>query len=238
MASTFLKAEWRKLIMANYKIDPELLQPFLPYKTELDFWNNICYVSLVGFLFRDVRVKGIPFPFHTTFEEVNLRFYVKYKSGDQWKRGVVFIKEIVPKPIVSFIANTIYRENYETMPMKHRWKFTDHQLQVRYSWKKSKWYDLAVTALDKPAPILEGSEEEFITEHYWGYARFADKITNEYEVVHPKWDVYPVVDYEINVDFEKLYGRSFAFLDKAKPMSVLMAEGSPVKVKGGLKITS
>lgn len=237
MAKTFLKAEWRKLIMANYAVEPELLRPYLPYKTELDYWHNTCYVSLVGFLFRNVRIKGIPFPFHTTFEEVNLRFYVRYESGDQWKRGVVFIKEIVPKPAVSFVANTLYRERYETKRMRHVWLESTDKLEVSYSWKRKNWHKIAVEAYKKPNVIIPGSEEEFITEHYWGYARFAEKITNEYEVAHPKWKIYPLRSYSIDVDFKQAYGAEFAFFNELKPKSVFLAEGSEIEVKGGIKIT-
>ena len=34
-------------------------------------------MSVVGFMFADTRIRGIAIPFHRTFEEVNLRFYVK-----------------------------------------------------------------------------------------------------------------------------------------------------------------
>src|SRR6187399_3219316 len=121
MRSTFLKAEWRKLIMANYVVDPGLLKDYLPGRTELDLFSGNCYISLVGFLFKNTKIKGIKIPFHTNFEEVNLRFYVRHKDNGTWKRGVVFIKEIVPKPALTFVANTIYKENYVTMPMKHTW---------------------------------------------------------------------------------------------------------------------
>lgn len=124
--------------MANYKIDPKLLLPYLPLKTELDLWNNTCYVSLVGFMFLNTKVKGFKIPFHTSFEEVNLRFYVRYKDNDKWKRGVVFIKEIVPKRALTFVANTIYGENYETMPMSHIWSKDTYNQVVEYKWKKSK----------------------------------------------------------------------------------------------------
>ena len=92
---SFLKAEWRKLVMANYTVPEELLLPYLPAKTVLDTWNGQYYVSLVGFMFVNTRMLGVKVPFHVDFEEVNLRFYVKYNDNGTWKRGVVFIKEIV-----------------------------------------------------------------------------------------------------------------------------------------------
>jgi uncharacterized protein YqjF (DUF2071 family) len=90
---SFLTGEWRRLIFVNYSIDPKIVEPYLPYKTELDTWGGNTYVSLVGFLFKNVRIKGVNFPFHTNFEEVNLRFYVRYFDGTIWKRGMVFIKK-------------------------------------------------------------------------------------------------------------------------------------------------
>lgn len=234
MASTFLRAEWRKLAMANYKIDPKLLEPYLPKHMALDLWNDTCYVSLVGFMFQDTRIKGFKVPFHVDFEEVNLRFYVRYKDGEAWKRGVVFIKEIVPKPALTFVANTIYKENYETMPMQHIWEEKEHHRNVEYKWKKNdKWHSFKVkTALDCKA-ISPGSEAEFITEHYWGYTKVGEHKTSEYGVEHPSWQVYDIMDYLIDVDFGAVYGSNFELLNHLEPISVFLAEGSVIKVKGG-----
>lgn len=232
MAATFLQAEWRKLVMANYAIDKNLLEPFIPNKTEIDLWNGSCYVSLVGFMFLNTKIKGIKIPFHTNFEEVNLRFYVRYNDKGEWKRGVVFIKEIVPKPALTFVANSIYKENYETMPMAHSWKTDGGTLQVNYQWKKNNWNSLTVLTSDLPVRIEAGSEEEFITEHYWGYTKIKGK-TSEYGVEHPKWEVYKTKDYSIDVDFTDVYGKAFGFLKSEKPHSVFLAEGSEIKVKSG-----
>jgi len=236
MTKTFLQAEWKKLAMANYSIDKKLLEPYLPYKTEIDFWKDTCYVSLVGFMFLDTKVKGIKVPFHTNFEEVNLRFYVRFKGNGTWKRGVVFIKEIVPKPALTFVANTIYGENYETLPMSHSWEIRDESLIVEYKWKKKKWNSIRVTANKNSNKIEEGSEEEFITEHFWGYTKIKDNKTSEYGVEHPRWEVYKTVDYAIDVDFGNTYGKDFEFLESEIPKSVFLAEGSVIKVKEGKEI--
>lgn len=233
MAKTFLQAEWRKLVMANYAIDKKLLDPFLPHKTEIDLWKDTCYVSLVGFMFLDTRLKGFRIPFHTTFEEVNLRFYVRYKDKGEWRRGVVFIKEIVPKASLTFVANTIYKEKYETMPMSHSWRMTDDNLTTEYRWKKGKWNLLRVVAAKESGKIADNSEEEFITEHYWGYTKVKDKCTSEYGVEHPRWDVYRTLDYTIDVDFGDIYGQTFGFLKGETPRSVFLAEGSAIEVKHG-----
>jgi len=232
----FLQAEWRKLAMANYAIDADLLKEFLPAKTEIDLWNNTCYVSLVGFMFQETRVKGFKIPFHINFEEVNLRFYVRYKDHDEWKRGVVFIKEIVPRPALTWVANLVYNEKYETMPMKHEWQQLPDLFSVEYAWKKSKWNTFKVVTAKQALAIEAGSEEEFITEHYWGYTKISDQRTAEYQVEHPRWLVYSTKDYHINVDFAAVYGEAFGFLSGERPRSVFLAEGSEIKVFAGQKI--
>jgi uncharacterized protein YqjF (DUF2071 family) len=230
---SFLTAEWRKLAIANYAIDKSLLTPYLPAGTELDLWNDTCYVSLIGFLFKNVKLLGFSIPFHANFEEVNLRFYVRYKDGENWKRGVVFIKEIVPKFALSVVANTIYNENYETMPMTHSWSETEDERAVEYRWRcKNQWQSFGITANKGLSEIASGSEAEFITEHYWGYARYSEAKTNEYEVRHPKWAQYKVKDFKIDVDFGLVYGHTFEFLNQQEPVSVMLAEGSDISVEG------
>jgi uncharacterized protein YqjF (DUF2071 family) len=236
MANTFLQAEWRKLAMANYSVDISRLKHYLPYKTEIDLWYGTCYVSLVGFLLKNTKVKGLRIPFHINFEEVNLRFYVRYYDNGGWKRGVVFIKEIVPKPALTFVANTVYKEKYETMPMSHSWTTSTDTLIAEYKWKKKRWNSLTISADKIPSPIITGSEVEFITEHYWGYTKITDSKTSEYGVEHPRWDVYPIKNYQIDVDFEDIYGHEFSFLKTEMPKSVFLAEGSVIKVKDGRRI--
>lgn len=230
---SFLKAEWRKLAIANYVINPAVLAKYIPPGTELDLWNGNCYVSLVGFMFKNTKLLGLKIPFHINFEEVNLRFYLKRFENGTWKRGVVFIKEIVPKPALAFIANSIYKEHYETMPMLHKWEENDTERIVTYQWKKNKqWQYFKIIAALLPSKIEENSETEFITEHYWGYSKVNENVTNEYEVTHPKWQQYNLKNSEIKVDFGLVYGNDFEFLNNQKPESVMLAEGSEITVEG------
>ena len=226
----FIAAEWRKLIMANYEIDPSVLKKYLPPGTELDTWENKHYVSLVGFMFINTKVLGLKIPFHVNFPEVNLRFYVKRKEQGEWKRGVVFINEFVPRSAITFIANKLFKEHYVTFPMKHSWKMGE-KLNIGYYWKKDKqWNKLEVMTPASPIAINTGSEEEFITEHYWGYSRINQSMSGEYQVAHPSWDVYPVDKYTIDCDFGQLYGAAFSGLKDQKPGSVFLAEGSEISV--------
>lgn len=240
MAKTFLTAEWRKLIMANYAVEPELLEPYVPVGTMLDAYEGKCYVSLVGFLFRDVRIKSFAVPFHRTFEEVNLRFYVRHITpSGELRRGVVFLSELVPRLALQVVANTIYGENYDTMALRHEWSESAEERVVTYEWRPRNlkhWHELRVRA-DKRAQAIEtGSAEEYFTEHYWGYTKRRGGWTSEYEVLHPRWKMYPILQHTINVDFGSFYGQQFESLGRRSPDSILLAEGSEIEVRSGVKI--
>jgi len=231
-----LKANWKKLVMANYQIDPIVLKPFLPYGTTLDFFEGTCYVSLVGFMFLDSRLGGIPIPFHESFEEVNLRFYVCSDYGGELKRGVVFIKELVPVPLVAFVADVFYHEHYHSCPMWHEFISDADTQSIEYKWHKKKWHTLKIVSDIIPKPLIDGSAESFFTEHYLGCTKINDRLTFEYDVAHDPWLVYDTKEYAIDVDFETCYGAPFAFLNQAKPESVFLAEGSGIVLQKGRKI--
>ncbi|SFW81262.1 YqjF family protein [Chitinophaga sancti] len=231
MQNPFLAAEWRNLLMINFQADPAVLKAYVPYRTELDTWNDNHYVSLVGFMFQNTRVMGFSIPFHRHFEEVNLRFYVRYKDGATWKRGVVFIKELVPKRAITFVANTIYKEKYATHPMRHRWSPSDEALEVSYEWKAgAHWNHLTAKAEVAPQPITAGSEAAFITDHYWGYTHMGAEKTGEYQVTHPQWKTHGMIDYSYQVDTAALYGNDFVPMLSEPPISALLAEGSEITV--------
>ncbi|KAA6438705.1 DUF2071 domain-containing protein [Dyadobacter flavalbus] len=230
--TNFLEASWKNLIMANYEIEPELLLPYIPKGTKLDFYNGKTFVSLVGFLFSDTRVFNIPIPYFGTFEEVNLRFYVTRQQGQETKRGVVFINEVVPGKIVAWLANHLYKEHYKSMPTKRRWETNSRVKKIGYEWKTGKdWNKIYVEAEAVTSEIATASFEEFILEHYYGYTKINDTATEEYTVNHIRWMVNQVNYYEIKCDFEFMYGPEFNILNKVEPHSVFLAEGSEVSVK-------
>jgi uncharacterized protein YqjF (DUF2071 family) len=222
-----LTAEWRKLILANYEIDPGVLKKYLPVKTELDEWENKYYVSLVGFMVLKTKLHGIRIPFHSNFPEVNLRFYVRYRSANGWKRGVVFINEFVPKHAITFVANKFYIERFVTYPMKHKFE-TGNKQMIGYYWKKDhRWNKLEVMPGLTLCKLKPGSKEEFIIERYWGYSSNDKNKTEEFQVEHPQWDIYPVEQYSIDCNFSSLYGNDFGSLNSKPPASIFLAEGSP-----------
>lgn len=237
--AAFLTAQWRNLVMLNYEIDPAILQKRLPKGTELDFWNDRTYVSLVGFRFLETRVLGCRVPFHINFDEVNLRFYVRHKADGEWRRGVVFVKEIVPRMAIALVARWAYNERYIALPMKSVIDLpsttNEQQGSVSYSWKwANQWHELSAQISGEPIPLVSGSEAEFITEHYWGYAAQRDGSTLEYQVEHPAWRVWPAQQSRFVGDVTTLYGLEFVELLSRTATSAFVAEGSEIMVRRGL----
>jgi uncharacterized protein len=229
----FLTAEWRDLIMANYEVDPSLLADRIPAETTLDLHEGRCFVSIVGFMFLNTRVLEFLIPFHINFEEVNLRFYVKREIEGEVRRGVCFIKEIVPRAAIATVARVVYGEPYERYTMRND-RSEDH---VEYAWERDEVRSKISTALGENLGVPEsGSHGEFIIEHYWGYTKRSDERTDEFKVEHPKWELREVVSSEIDVDFARVYGSEFGFLSDRRPDSVVFACGSEIAVYKGARL--
>ncbi len=229
--STFLKAKWQNLIMANYEIAPSYLTPYLPKGVELDYFYGKSYVSLVGFLFKDSSIFNIPIPLMGTFEEVNLRFYVIRKVGNEIRHGDVFINETVPNKIVAWVANKLYKEHYIAIPTKHKWKLSRDKKEIEYQWKvKTLWNSIRVDASANNQKMASGSMEEFIFEHYYGYTKVDSTHSIEYKINHRSWMINAIHHYQIKCDFAAFYGSDFEILNTSKPFSVMLAEGSEISV--------
>lgn len=232
----FLSAEWKYLAMLNYRVPPELLAPHVPPGTEVDVWQGEALVSVVGFLFHNTRVWGLQWPWHTNFEEVNLRLYVRRYEDGQWKRGVAFVSEIVPRPAIAWIANALYNEHYRYMPTRHHLQHSAEALQVDYCWKyRGLWNSMEITADPVAVPIAEGSDAEFIFEHYWGYNQLNHHSTIGYQVQHPRWLHYPVRQWQLQLDVAGIYGEAWVPWLSAAPHSVMLAQGSAVTVHRPVK---
>jgi hypothetical protein len=236
-ARPFLTARWIHLALANYEVDPACLTAHVPRGTELDTWSGKCFVSIVGFQFRDTRVLGVPIPFHTNFDEVNLRFYVRRVERGEVKRGVVFVKEIVPRRAIAWVANALYNEKYIALPMAHDDALASPARTLEYRWRfRGAWHRLRVALAGDAYLPDEVSEEAFITEHYWGYTAQRDGSTLEYHVEHPRWNVWRAAETELVCDVAALYGAEFAPFLARPPSSCFVADGSAVLVRRGVRM--
>jgi uncharacterized protein YqjF (DUF2071 family) len=217
--------------MLNYEVDPALLRPLVPPGTELDLWEGQALVSIVGFRFVATRVLGLRIPLHENFEEVNLRFYVRWRTGAEIRRAVVFIRELVPRAAIAWTAKLCYNEPYRALPMRHAIRTVGHERQLRYEWcERGDWIGVQASTVGSPAALIPGSEAEFITEHYWGYTKQRDGGTVEYQVQHPSWRVWTASSASCLGDLKATYGESFAQTLGRNPKSAFVAEGSPVAV--------
>lgn len=236
----FLTARWEHLVFANFRCPPEILQPHVPQGTQLDPYDGQHFVSLVGFMFRNTLVRGLAVPCHRTFEEVNLRFYVRRttESGEV-RRAVVFLRELVPRRVIATIARLFYNEPYLAVPMSHAIEFESAQSgTVSYGWGyQGERYNLCATVTGSLALPLAGSQAEFITEHYWGYTRQRDGSTLEYQVEHPTWQQWRANAAKIDGPMYLLYGREFGEVLRREPASVFVADGSAVAVHRGKRLT-
>lgn len=231
----FLTAEWRNIVMLNYVVDPSLLERFVPRGTELDTFQRRTYLSLVGFEFNRSRIGGVAIPFHQRFEEVNLRFYVRRLS----KRGVVFIRELVPKFAVAAVARFAFNENYSCVPMSHRYEVRSQcdGVEVEYAWGLGMDHcSIRIETEESSFLPPEGSVSQFITEHYWGYAAQPRNGCLEYEVWHPRWLVKNARRAKFTGSVASLYGAEIAQVLARAPDSAFLAEGSPVTVFKGKRI--
>jgi uncharacterized protein YqjF (DUF2071 family) len=231
----FLTARWIHLAMLNYEVPPSLLAGLVPAGTELDSFDGRTFVSMVGFRFLDTRLLGIAVPFHRNFDEVNLRFYVRRESAVGTRRGVVFVKEIVPRAAIAWLARRVYNERYVALPMAHQDEVgRTAEPRVAYHWKYAGRSDHLAVRGGGPAYLPEETSEEcFITEHYWGYVRQRNGTTLEYRVEHPRWRVWRALEAELDCDVAALYGAEFAPHLAGPASSAFLAEGSEIAVHRG-----
>jgi len=237
----FLSARWHLLAMLNWEVDPRLLAPLVPRGTELDFHAGKTFVSVVGFLFRETRLLGVSIPWHRHFEEVNLRFYLRRVVEGEVRRGVAFVKEIVPRWAIAQTARVCYNEPYVALPMRHEVsgraaevlgvQNSDDVGKVGYGWRlRGRWNSLEVGYAGPRAPLVHGSREEFIAEHYWGYCAQRGGGTVEYQVEHPPWHIWPATAAKLDCDAAALYGPQLAEVLSQPPTTAFLADGSAVAV--------
>ena len=234
----FLSAEWRDLVMLNFEVESDLLNRYVPAGTSLDSFRGKTYVSLVGFRFCRTKLLGrLPIPFHTDFDEVNLRFYVRRKEGAEDRRGVVFIAEVVPRIAIATTARVLYGENYVRLPMRHNIETEGLKNTVEYQWRvDGQWCRISAQTAELPKQPPEGSLEQFITEHYWGYSSRRAGESLEYHVSHVPWRVWAAPSAEFDGEASALYGRDLGAVLQRRPDSAFVADGSPVIVFKGRRI--
>lgn len=227
MARPFLTADWRDVVLVNYRVDPDLLRPHLPPGSVLDTPDgtpDLHLVSLVAFTFANTRVHGIPIPGGRRFGEVNVRFYAR--RGPM--RAAVFVREFVPAPIIAFGARALYRQPYRLARVEHAVERRPDAIVATTTFERGETRGTIRIDAD-PVPFLPdpASEEHFLKEHYWGFDRGWSGAAFRYRVDHPVWRTHAVRRAAVDLDPGMLIGGRWATVDwNAALHSVLLAEGS------------
>ena len=239
----FLTASWTELLMLNFAVPGEVIARLAPRGTEPDFFKGQAYISIVGFMFRDAKFFGLGLPWHKRFEEVNLRYYVRRTVGDTVRRGVVFVREIAPRPLIAATARWLYNESYVTRQMRHQFNIAGSTLaagdEIAYQWrtgrgKRRVWNGMSGRMAATPNLPEPGSLTEYIAEHYWAYTPTRDGGTAEYRVAHRPWRVTPAEDVVWNCDLATSYEHTpLAEYLAVPPALAFIADGSPVQVFPG-----
>ena len=221
----FLTARWSNLCILTYAVPRSLLEPHLPPGLSLDARDGRCFASLVAFDFLDTRIRGRRIPGHVNFPEVNLRFYVR----DGLDRGVCFVREFVPRRAICWVAQAFYNEPYSPARMSSRIEHEAERIVVRHRFSRGAAVgELQVTGTGSPQIPPPDSPEHFFKEHSWGFGTSRRGALLRYRVAHPVWAIYRVEAFECRVDWASLYGPQWTQL--GRPVSVVLAEGSPVEV--------
>ena len=174
----------------------------------------------------------------------HLRFYVRRRVAGGWRRGVLFVKELVPRRAIAWVARRMYGERYKAMRMsgvvwqsRNQHGVPDWTTIIRYWWRVGGSCEgLYAEASGEPSPVGKGSEAEFLTERAWGYSTRGG-VTLEYHVAHPPWRVWDLSYVTLACDAGRLYGEPFGECLR-EPCSAFVAEGSRVVVHRGHRLVS
>jgi hypothetical protein len=145
----------------------------------------------------------------------------------------------VPRRAIVWVARVLYNENYVAAAMRHevRREPNGGPSVAAYEWRHAnRWNRVSVECGSAPYVAADDSEETFITEHYWGYARQRDGGTVEYQVEHPRWEVLRSTSAALDCDVAALYGPAFAPFLSTPPSSAFVAIGSAVIVRAGVRL--
>ncbi len=223
----YLQAQWKHLVLANYAVPDSVLEPYLPDNCELDKYEGSAYLSLVAFQFKETKVYGLKWPGYTNFPEYNLRFYIKLNGV----RGVCFIREYVPSKLIAWIARSVYNEPYKAANLQDIVESNAETIAAQYSLNdQGATFNVVVKGNNSPYEPPSDSIEHFFKEHELGVGRSKSGETVTYNVHHPIWRVYPIQEYALSIDWERVYGQQFSFLQGREPNSLCFAEGSEITV--------
>jgi uncharacterized protein YqjF (DUF2071 family) len=84
-----MRQQWRDLTFLHWRVEPDVVAPFLPAGTRPDVHDGSTWVGLIPFRMVGAGFgRGPAVPYLGTFAETNVRVY---SVDDQGRRGIVFL---------------------------------------------------------------------------------------------------------------------------------------------------
>lgn len=222
----FMSGEWKDLIMSTFEIDKSILEPYLPKNTEIDFYKGKALLSMVAFTFSKVKFFGIRVPFHQQFGQINFRFYVKSKIDGA--KGVVFVKEFAPKPLIAYIANWFYNEPYHYKKIRLKKSIDNNQIKLNYSFRDSK---IDIESKLQTNQLINNTFEHFVVDRYIAFIKNYKGKTFQYKIYHKPWELYNLKNINIDKTILNLLPKKFKNL---KHISTSFVKGSSIEVQKGI----
>ena len=232
-----ISARWRDVAILSWPIGDDCLVPFLPKSLVLDRWDGEAYISLVCLYVEGLRILELPV-WPRRFAEINLRFYVRPADRSDVRKGVVFLKQLVPHRLIALGARCLFREPMSVLPALMSRECdpgespnSDPQRRLCYGWLNDGCAEgLRVTSGGSAYHANTGSLDEFLTARYWGYNRQSGGRVRTYRITRDAWSLVPVIDYTLDCDARSLCGAPFGDAVSERPASVLWATGSHARV--------
>lgn len=225
-SNIFMTGNWENLIMSTYQVNSDLLKPYLPKDTEIDLYKGKALVSIVAFTFSEVCFFGIKIPCHQKFGQINFRFYVKSKIDD--KKGVVFIKEFAPKPLIALTAKLFYNEPYKYKKINYGIFKSNKTIKITYQYKSIK---LTAHSSINTIKQKQNTLEHFVVDRYIAFIKNRKGKTLQYKINHKPWRLMKSANISVNNDILDMMPSKFK---NAKHVSSFFVDGSNVTVEKGI----
>jgi len=223
----FMKGNWEHLVIQTFTCNPEILKEYLPNDIELDLYQGKALFSMVAFTFSKVSFFGIKVPFHQEFGEINFRFYARSKIDNT--KGVVFIREFAPKPLIAFVANTIYNEPFYYKNIKKNILQSATQKKVTYKFNKNN--EISVQAHSHSKPTQKNSLQEFIVDRYIAFVKGRNNTTYQYKINHRPWQLHQIKKCKITIKVLELLPEVFK---NSEHITTYFVDGSAVTIQKGI----
>jgi uncharacterized protein len=219
-----VSVEWRKLCHLVYDVDPALLASQLPPGLSLDLWETRALVELVLWNAKNLKVLGVTLPAQLDSTEVALRYLVR--EGP--RHGYVPVAEDSSSPYAALAARALFKDPTRHMPASGRCEETADGWTCSYQMDREGAHHVHLAAASVARTPAQHTLARFAIERPYAYVCAGGGLLR-HDLSHAPFQVYEVREHAITVDFGRLYGERWAFLNGVRPLAVVLAEGGAVQ---------